>query len=91
MSSAAIVISALTFPLWASCATNKLIIFFLFFSANRLRHFMQITSKGDNLHEISKPIFSKKYKHNVSKYCLLKFLPKVLSKGFNNQIYYRLN
>ena len=32
-------------------------IFFLFFPENWLRHFMQIVSSGDNLHEMPKPIF----------------------------------
>ena len=31
--------------------------FFLFFLENRIRHFMQIVSIGDNLHEVSDPIF----------------------------------
>ena len=30
---------------------------FLFFQENRIRHFMQIVSIGDNLHEMSKPVF----------------------------------
>ena len=49
---------ALTFTtLKANSADDKLI-FFLFFSPeNRIWHFMQI---GDNLHEISKPVFWKK-------------------------------
>ena len=38
-------------------------IFFLIFPENTLWHFMQIVSLGDNLHEMSKPIFwaNKKY------------------------------
>ena len=35
-------------------------IFFLFFPENRLQHFMQIVSLGDNLHEILRPIFCEK-------------------------------
>ena len=31
--------------------------FFLFFLENRKRHFMQIVSKGDNVHEVSNPFF----------------------------------
>ena len=31
--------------------------FFLFFPENRLWHFMQIVSSGDNLQEMSKPVF----------------------------------
>ena len=38
-------------------AEDKLMIVFLFFPENRLLHFMQIVSLGDNLHEMSKPIF----------------------------------
>ena len=29
----------------------------LFFVENRIQHFMQIVSLGDNLHEVSDPIF----------------------------------
>ena len=36
---------------------SKLMLFFLFFPENRLKHFMQIVSLGDNLHEMSEPIF----------------------------------
>ena len=39
----------------ANSTDNKLI-FILFFPYNRFWHFMQIVSKGDNLHEMSKPI-----------------------------------
>ena len=35
-------------------------IFFLFFSENRIWHFMQIVSLGDNLHEMSNPVFWEK-------------------------------
>ena len=41
--------------LWANSADNILMIFF--FSENRIRHFMQIVSTADNLHEMSNPIF----------------------------------
>ena len=30
--------------------------FFLLFPENRIRHFMQIVSIGDNLHEMSNPV-----------------------------------
>ena len=43
---------------------NKLMIFFLFFPENRIWHFMQIVSIGDNLHEMSNPDF----KENWEKY-----------------------
>ena len=48
---------------------------FLFFPEKRLCHFVQIVSTGDNLQEMSKPVFRK----NTSKCCLLKFLSRVLS------------
>ena len=35
-------------------------IFFLFFPENRIWHFMQIVSLGDNLHEMSNPVFWEK-------------------------------
>ena len=35
-------------------------IFFLFFLENGISHFMQIVSLGDNLHEVSYPIFLEK-------------------------------
>ena len=38
-------------------ADDKVLIFILLFLENRIRHFMQIVSLGDNLHEVSKPIF----------------------------------
>ena len=43
--------------LWANSADDNLIKFFLFFWENRTWHFMQIVSSGDNLHEMSNPIF----------------------------------
>ena len=39
---------------------DKLMIFFLIFPENRLSHFMQNLSAGDNLHEISKHCFWEK-------------------------------
>ena len=51
----------LTFTnLWAFSADDKLMIFFLFFPVNRIQHFMQIVSWGDNLHEMSNPVFWEK-------------------------------
>ena len=38
---------------------------FLFFPENRIRHYMQIVSAGDNLHRMSNSIFSE----NKKKYC----------------------
>ena len=43
-----------------------ILVFFLFFLENRIWHFMQIVSWGDNLHE-------------VSKFCLQNFLPSMQS------------
>ena len=45
---------------WIISADDKLMIFFLFFLENRIWHFMQIVSIGDNLQEIPKPVFWKK-------------------------------
>ena len=51
----------LTFTtLWAFSADDKMMLFFLFFPENRIWHFMQIVSLGDNLHEMSNPIFWEK-------------------------------
>ena len=41
--------------------------FYLFFPENSLWHFKQIVSYGDNLHEISMPIFFQKNKKNYFK------------------------
>ena len=56
-----------------------------FLKENRLWHFMQIVSHGDNLHKMPKPIFSKKKKPktknnkiNISKCRLLKLLPSMI-------------
>ena len=51
----------LTFAtLLANAADDKMVIFFLFFSENKIWHFIQIVSIGDNLHEMSKPVFWEK-------------------------------
>ena len=51
----------LTFTtLWAFSANGKLMIFLLFFQENRIWHFMQIVSWGDNLHEMSNPVLWEK-------------------------------
>ena len=53
--------NTLTFTtLWAFSADDRLMIFFLFFPENRIWHFMQIVSLGDNLHEMSYPVFWEK-------------------------------
>ena len=46
---------------WTNSTDDTLMIFFLDFPENRICHFMQIVSSGDNLHEMSKP-FSEKSK-----------------------------
>ena len=44
--------------LWVKfSADDNIEICFLFFSENRIWHFMQIVSSGDNLHEMSNPFF----------------------------------
>ena len=51
----------LTFTtLWAFSADDRLMIFFLFFPENRIWHFKQIDSLGDNLLEMSYPVFWEK-------------------------------
>ena len=46
---------------WANSADGKLVIFFfMFFPENRIWHFMQIVSIGDNLHEIQILVSGKK-------------------------------
>ena len=51
----------LTFTtLWANSADIKLMIFILFFLENRILHFMQIVLIGDNMHELSNPVFEEK-------------------------------
>ena len=50
-------------------SADKLMTFFLIFSANRLWHFMQMVSSGDNLHECQIP-----FSWKISK-CLLNFYP----------------
>ena len=45
---------------------------FLFFSPkNKIQHFMQIVSLGDNLHKMSNPISREKEKKKISICCLL--------------------
>ena len=46
--------------LLAFSADDKMMLFFLFFPENRIWHFMQIVSLGDNLHEMSNPVFWEK-------------------------------
>ena len=52
---------------------------FLFSQENRIWHFMQIVSSfGDNLHEMLKPVFYEN-KTNILKCRLLMFLPSMLN------------
>ena len=46
-------------------------IFFSFFPENRIWHFMQIGSNGDNLHEVSDPSFLGKIRKISPIICLL--------------------
>ena len=51
-------LTQLTFTtLHANSADDKLIVFFIFFPENRVWHIMQIVSLGDNLQDVSNPIF----------------------------------
>ena len=52
--------------------------FFIFTLVNRIWHFMQIVSIGDNLHEMLN-LFPGKNKKNISMCCQLNILPRVLS------------
>ena len=47
--------------------------FSLFFPRNTIRHFMQIVSNGDNLQEMSKPLFWENKK--ISSICRLLNMP----------------
>ena len=70
-----IILTSLTFTtLWAFSADDKLMIFFLFFPENRIRHFIKET-----ICMKCHILFSGKNKKNISKCCLLKILPRVLS------------
>ena len=60
------------FTLLVNLAGDKLIIVFLFFQDYRIWHFVQIVSIGENMHEMSKPVFW----GNILKCRLLKSYPK---------------
>ena len=53
--------------LWDNSADDKLMVLFLFFPENRIRRLAQIVCNGDNLLEMSKPVFweKKKNKNNI--------------------------
>ena len=56
--------------LWANSADDKLMMFFfLFFPDKRILHFMQIVSNGDNLHEMSNPVFWENKKNSSYVVC----------------------
>ena len=67
----------LTFTtLWVNSKDDKLIIFFLIFPRKQDLTFMQIVSIGDNLHEMSKPVFWEKKKKKIFKFVVCwKFYP----------------
>ena len=52
------------------------IFFFLFFPENKIWHFVQIVSNGDNLHEMLDPGLWEKGKKKSSIYRLCKFYPE---------------
>ena len=63
----------------AKSADDKMmILFFLFLQENRIWYFMQNVSNGDNLHEMSNPVFWEN-RENILKCRLLKILHCVLS------------
>ena len=62
--------------IWINSADNKLI---FFFPENRIWHFMQTISLGDNLHEMSNPVFQEKYEKIFFQYIFCwKFYPTCL-------------
>ena len=67
--------------------SRHLWIFFLFFPENRFWHFMQIVSIGENLHEMSKPVFWEEKKEKYFKMLsaeLAKRVVKVKRWGTNH-------
>ena len=46
--------------LWAYSADDKVMILIFFFPENRIWHFMQTVSIGDDLHKMSNPVFWEK-------------------------------
>ena len=61
--------------LWANSADDKLMIFFLLFSENRIWHFMQIVSTGNNLHKCESCFLGKVRKIFQTVLCWI-FLPE---------------
>ena len=51
---------SLTLNILGKFSADDILIFFLFFLENRILYFMQIVSRGDNLHEMSNPVFLEK-------------------------------
>ena len=74
--------------LWKNFSRHHFEIFFTFSPENRIRHFMQIVSIGDNLHAMSNPIFWEKQEkifenvvcRNYYPACPVLNLPYVLCK-----------
>ena len=66
--------------LLANSAHDKLVICFSYFSKNTCFYIR------DNLHDMSNPIFLGKNKKNISKYRLLKILPKRYSNCSSSSI-----
>ena len=81
----------LTFTIpWANSANNKLMILFFFFFSFFLFHkrgfeisCILSPKEGDNLHEMSKQFFWKKYE-NISKCHPMKILPSMLSVHYEH-------
>ena len=66
--------------LCANSVDDKSVIFSLFFSENRVQYSCKLSPlAGDNLHEMSDPVFWEKKKKNISICRLMKILPRVLS------------
>ena len=70
--------------LWVNSADDKLIVFcFLISPKKGFDISCKLSPRGDNLHELSKPVFLGKIKKNISKCRLLKIL-------FNNHAHWSL-
>ena len=73
--------------LLANSSDDQLMIFFLFDQGNKFWHFMQIVSLGDNLHEMSKPVFWKKNRKKKFQYVVCwKFYPQCYALKFILQV-----
>ena len=54
---------------------TKCLLCFLFFQENKICQFIQTVSHGENVLEISKPVFLEKIEKNISTCRLLNFYP----------------